>query len=58
MKQRFRGGILLAVWGALTIAVSAVTSETMENSGASDIRALTQLSPSLLVSSTSSEAAA
>lgn len=33
------------------IAVSAVTSETLENSGASDIRALTQLSPSLLVSS-------
>ena len=40
------------------IAVSAVTSETLENSGASDIRALTQLSPSLLVSSTSSEAGA
>ncbi|MBA3526841.1 MAG: TonB-dependent receptor [Sphingomonas sp.] len=40
------------------IAVSAVTSETLENSGASDIRQLTQLSPSLLVSSTSSEAGA
>ncbi|MBA2635366.1 MAG: TonB-dependent receptor plug domain-containing protein, partial [Sphingomonas sp.] len=38
------------------IAVSAVTSESLENSGASDIRQLTQLSPSLLVSSTSSEA--
>ncbi|QIL01699.1 TonB-dependent receptor [Sphingomonas sinipercae] len=40
------------------IAVSAVTSESLENSGASDIRALTQLSPSLLVSSTSSEGGA
>ena len=40
------------------LAVSAVTSETLENSGASDIRALTQVSPSLLVSSTSSEAGA
>ena len=40
------------------IAVSAVTAESLKNSGASDIRALTQLSPSLLVSSTSSEAGA
>jgi iron complex outermembrane receptor protein len=32
------------------LAVSAVTAETLENSGASDIRQLTQLSPSLLVS--------
>ncbi|HYI43266.1 MAG TPA: TonB-dependent receptor, partial [Sphingomicrobium sp.] len=40
------------------IAVSAVTSESLENSGASDIRQLTQLSPSLLVSSTQSEAGA
>src|SRR6478752_1415175 len=40
------------------LAVSAVTAETMKNSGASDIRALTQVSPSLLVSSTSSEAGA
>ena len=40
------------------IAVSAVTSETLKNSGANDIRALTQLSPSLLVSSTSSEGGA
>jgi iron complex outermembrane recepter protein len=38
--------------------VSAVTAATLQNSGASDIRALNQLSPSLLVSSTSSEAAA
>lgn len=38
------------------LAVSAVTAETLKNSGASDIRALNQLSPSLLVSSTSSEA--
>ena len=40
------------------LAVSAVTAETLKNSGASDIRALTQVSPSLLVSSTSSEAGA
>lgn len=38
------------------IAVSAVTAESMARSGASDIRALNQLAPSLLVSSTSSEA--
>ncbi|HET9810555.1 MAG TPA: TonB-dependent receptor [Sphingomicrobium sp.] len=38
------------------IAVSAVTSESLENSGANDLRQLTQLSPSLLVSSTQSEA--
>jgi outer membrane receptor protein involved in Fe transport len=40
------------------LAVSAVTAETLENSGINDIRQLTQVSPSLLVSSTSSEAAA
>ncbi len=40
------------------LAVSAVTAESLQNSGAADIRALNQLSPSLLVSSTSSEAAA
>src|SRR5688500_16620199 len=40
------------------LAVSAVTAETLQNSGASDIRQLTQVSPSLLVSSTSSEAGA
>ncbi|MGL5838371.1 MAG: TonB-dependent receptor [Sphingorhabdus sp.] len=38
------------------LAVSAVTADTLQNSGASDIRQLNQLSPSLLVSSTSSEA--
>ncbi|MDQ3145200.1 MAG: TonB-dependent receptor [Pseudomonadota bacterium] len=40
------------------LAVSAVTAQTLENSGATDIRGLTQVSPSLLVSSTSSEAGA
>ena len=40
------------------LAISAVTAQTLQNSGASDIRQLNQLSPSLLVSSTSSEAAA
>ena len=38
------------------LAVSAVTADTLRNSGASDIRQLNQVSPSLLVSSTSSEA--
>ena len=42
----------------IPLAVSAVTAQSLQNSGASDIRALNQLSPSLLVSSTSSEAAA
>ncbi len=42
----------------IPLAVSAVTAETLQNSGASDIRQLNQLSPSLLVSSTSSEAGA
>src|SRR5688500_16778486 len=37
------------------LAVSAVSAETMENSGATDIRQLNQLVPSLLVSSTGSE---
>jgi len=40
------------------IAISAVTAETLRNSGASDIRQLNQVSPSLLVSSTQSEAGA
>jgi iron complex outermembrane recepter protein len=42
----------------IPLAVSAVTAQSLQNSGASDIRALNQLSPSLLVSSTSSEAGA
>ncbi|HEY8592137.1 MAG TPA: TonB-dependent receptor [Sphingomicrobium sp.] len=40
------------------LAVSAVTADTLQNSGATDIRQLNQLSPSLLVSSTQSEAGA
>ena len=40
------------------MAVSAVTAEQLEYSGATDIRQLNQLSPSLLVSSTTSEAGA
>ncbi|WP_265569731.1 TonB-dependent receptor [Sphingomicrobium nitratireducens] len=40
------------------LAVSAVTAESLQNAGANDIRDLTQVSPSLLVSSTSSEAGA
>ena len=38
------------------IAVSAVGSEALVNAGASDLRGLTQISPSLFVSSSSSEA--
>jgi outer membrane receptor protein involved in Fe transport len=38
------------------LAVSAVSAESLQNSGATDIRALNQLAPSLLVSSTGSEA--
>jgi len=38
------------------VAVSAVSAETLQNSGANDIRQLNQLAPSLLVSSTGSEA--
>jgi iron complex outermembrane recepter protein len=37
------------------IAVSAVTAESLANSGAADIRQLNQLAPSLLVSSATSE---
>ncbi|WP_380873557.1 TonB-dependent receptor [Sphingomonas sp. DBB INV C78] len=40
------------------LSVSAVTADTLQNSGATDIRQLNQVSPSLLVSSTSSEAGA
>ena len=39
------------------IAVTAVTGAALQNSGATDIRQLNQLSPSLLVSSSSTEAA-
>ncbi len=38
------------------VAISAVTSESLANSGANDIRQLNQLAPSLLVSSTGNEA--
>ncbi|PVX31144.1 TonB-dependent receptor [Sphingomonas pokkalii] len=38
------------------IAVSAVSSEVLQRTGANDIRALNQVAPSLLVSSTGSEA--
>ena len=38
------------------IAVSAVTQESLQNTGGNDIRQLNQLAPSLLVSSTGSEA--
>ena len=40
----------------IPLAVSAVSAESLQNSGANDIRQLNQLAPSLLVSSTGSEA--
>ena len=40
------------------VAVSALSAETLQNSGASDLRQLNQITPSLYVSSTSSEAGA
>src|SRR4051794_13229107 len=40
------------------MAVSAVTAQTLRNTGATDIRQLQQVSPSLLVSSTTSEGGA
>ncbi|HEX5238178.1 MAG TPA: TonB-dependent receptor [Sphingomicrobium sp.] len=40
------------------MAVSAVTGQNLQNTGATDIRQLNQIAPSLLVSSTSSEAGA
>jgi iron complex outermembrane recepter protein len=41
---------------SVPVAISAVSAESLANSGASDIRQLNQLAPSLLVSSTGSEA--
>ena len=41
---------------SVPVAISAISSETLKNSGAVDIRQLNQLAPSLLVSSTGSEA--
>jgi outer membrane receptor protein involved in Fe transport len=40
------------------VAVSAISAETLQNTGASDLRQLNQVTPSLYVSSTSSEAGA
>ena len=40
------------------LAVSAITADTIKNTGASDIREIQQVSPSLLVTSTQSEVAA
>ncbi len=40
----------------MPVAISAVSAETLQNSGANDIRQLNQVAPSLLVSSTGSEA--
>lgn len=42
----------------IPLAVSAITADTLANTGASDIRQIQQVSPSLLVTSTQSEAGA
>ncbi|AMK23128.1 TonB-dependent receptor [Sphingobium sp. TKS] len=47
-----------ATLAAVPMAVSVVNGDALRNSGVTDLRALTQLAPSLLVSSTQSEAAA
>ncbi len=44
------------ILGDVPVAVSAVNAAQLQNSGANDIRQLNQLAPSLLVSSTGSEA--
>ena len=41
---------------SVPVAISAISADTLRNSGAVDIRQLNQLAPSLLVSSTGSEA--
>ena len=57
-----RGDIIVTAQGRaqaladVPVAVSAVSAETLQNSGANDIRQLNQVAPSLLVSSTGSEA--
>ena len=61
-RQRRRSDIVVTAQGRaqaladVPVAISAVTAETLQNSGANDIRQLNQLAPSLLVSSTGSEA--
>jgi outer membrane receptor protein involved in Fe transport len=58
----FGGDIVVTAQGRAQIlqdvplAVSAISAESLQNSGATDIRQLNQLAPSLLVSSTGSEA--
>jgi outer membrane receptor protein involved in Fe transport len=58
----FGGDIVITAQGRAQIlqdvplAVSAISAESLQNSGATDIRQLNQLAPSLLVSSTGSEA--
>jgi iron complex outermembrane receptor protein len=60
--DEFEGEIVVTAQGRTQIlqdvplAVSAVNAESMQNSGATDIRQLNQLAPSLLVSSTGTEA--
>lgn len=44
------------VLAEVPVAISAISAETLENSGTNDIRELTQVAPSLLVSSTGNEA--
>ncbi len=62
VEEEDSGEILVVAQGRaqllsdVPVAVSAVSAETLQNSGANDIRQLNQVAPSLLVSSTGSEA--
>jgi outer membrane receptor protein involved in Fe transport len=61
-EEDFGGEIVITAQGRrqllqdVPVSVTAVSAESMQNSGATDIRQLNQLAPSLLVSSTGSEA--
>ena len=61
-QQDTQGDIIVTAQGRaqvladVPLAVSAVSAEALQNSGANDIRQLNQLAPSLLVSSTGTEA--
>ena len=61
-EQTTQGDIVVTAQGRaqqladVPVAISAISAATLQNSGANDIRQLNQVAPSLLVSSTGSEA--
>jgi outer membrane receptor protein involved in Fe transport len=57
-RHRHHGDAAQSGVSDVPMAVSAVTAENLRNTGATDIRQLNQVAPSLLVSSTSSEGGA